>query len=131
MVARPPLQCALPFGYGNARSDVLIEELIMSWGNPWALLALILPVLGAIRLRRLMKQQSLQRWPAMQRVAIAGNKIRIAAAEKTPLVIFVMLSIAATIVAIAQPRWGESADESFNDTREVMIALDLSRSMAT
>lgn len=103
----------------------------MSWGNPWMLLALIIPVLGVIRLRRLARQRSLQRWPAMQRVAIAGHRVRAAPPEQTRPAIFLMLAIAMALIAIARPRWGEHTEESFSHTREVMIALDLSRSMLT
>jgi Ca-activated chloride channel family protein len=103
----------------------------MSWGNPWMLLLLVVPVLGFIGLRRLDRAGLSQRWPAMQRVAISGNRVRAALPEKTGPAIFVLLAIALAIVAIARPRWGETTDQSFNHTREVMIALDLSRSMLT
>lgn len=101
----------------------------MSWGNPWMLLALALPVLGFILLRRLTRQGALLRWPAMQRVTISGNKVRPAAPEKTRLTVFVILAIALALIAIARPRWGEDSSQSFSQTREVMIAIDLSRSM--
>jgi Ca-activated chloride channel homolog len=103
----------------------------MSWGNPWMLLMLVIPVLGIIALRRLARQRSLHRWPAMQRVAVAGRKVRAAIPAKAPPAIFVMLAIAMALIAIARPQWGEHTEQSFNHTREVMIALDLSRSMLT
>lgn len=101
----------------------------MSWGNPWMLLTLIVPVLGFIRLRRSAQNDSTIRWPVMRRVAIAGNKVRPAAPEKMRTVLFVLLAIAFALLAIARPRWGEDASQSFSQTREVMIAIDLSRSM--
>lgn len=101
----------------------------MSWGSPWMLLALILPVLGFILLRRAARSGSLLRWPAMQRVAISGNKIRPAAPQRQPITVFVILAIAFALLAIARPRWGEDTSQSFSQTREVMIAVDLSRSM--
>lgn len=103
----------------------------MSWGNPWMLLALAVPVLGFILLRRAMLRGSLMRWPAMRRVAISGNKIRAAAPEKTRVTVFVILAIAFALLAIARPRWGEDSSQSYSQTREVMIAVDLSRSMLT
>lgn len=103
----------------------------MSWGNPWMLLALIVPALGFIGLRRLARQRSLQRWPAMQRVAISGQRVRAALPEKSRPVLFVLLAIALALIAIARPRWGEHNEDSYSHTREVMIALDLSRSMLT
>lgn len=101
----------------------------MSWGSPWMLLALILPVLGFILLRRAARSGSLLRWPAMQRVAISGNKIRPAAHQRQPITVFLILAIAFALLAIARPRWGEDTSQSFSQTREVMIAVDLSRSM--
>src|SRR5688572_3487623 len=103
----------------------------MSWGNPWMLLALALPVFGIVYLRRATRQRSLARWPAMLRVAISGDKIRLALPGTSRPVIFAMLAIALAVVAIARPRWGEDTSESYSHTREVMIALDLSRSMLT
>jgi Ca-activated chloride channel family protein len=102
----------------------------MSWGNPWMLIALILPLTGALGLRRL-RQRARPLWPAMKRVAIAGNRLRQAAPQKIAPAFLIMLSIALALVAIARPRWGEHTEESFSQTREVMIALDLSRSMWT
>lgn len=101
----------------------------MSWGNPWMLLTLIVPVLGFIRLRRSAGHNSTIRWPVMRRVAIAGNKVRPAAPQKMRTVLFVLLAIAFALLAIARPRWGEDASQSFSQTHEVMIAIDLSRSM--
>lgn len=103
----------------------------MSWGNPWMLLALVVPVLGFILLRRASRQGSSLRWPALQRVAISGNRIRLAAPERTPTAVFAALAIAFAIIAIARPRWGEDSSNSYSQTREVMIAMDLSRSMLT
>lgn len=101
----------------------------MSWGNPWLLLLLILPVLGIVWLRRLTLRQSLQRWPTIQRVAISGHKVRRALPENARPAILILVAIALALVAIARPRWGEDTTESYSHTREVMIALDLSRSM--
>lgn len=101
----------------------------MSWGNPWMLLALVVPVLGFILLRRAARRGSLLRWPAMRRVAISGNKIRPASPERRRVTVFVILAIALALIAIARPRWGEDSSQSYSQTREVMIAVDLSRSM--
>jgi len=103
----------------------------MTWGNPWILLALVLPLLGAVGIRRLMRQNPLPRWPAMKRVAVAGNRVRPAQPREIRPAFLVMVAIALGIVAIARPQWGEHTEESFSHTREVMIALDLSRSMLT
>ncbi len=101
----------------------------MSWGNPWMLLTLVVPVLGFILLRRAARTVSLDRWPAMLRVAISGNTIRLASPGRSPVAVFVILAIAFALLAIARPRWGEDSSQSYSQTREVMIAVDLSRSM--
>ncbi len=89
-----------------------------------------LPLLGALGIKRL-RQRARPLWPAMQRVAIAGNRLRQAAPQKLAPAFLIMVAIALALVAIARPRWGEHTEESFSQTREVMIALDLSRSMWT
>ena len=103
----------------------------MSWGNPWVLLALLLPLVGALGLRRLLQQAPKPQWPAMKRVAIAGERVRIASPGKLRPALLAMLAIALAIVAMARPQWGEQSEQSFSNTREVLIALDLSRSMLT
>jgi len=103
----------------------------MTWGNPWILLALVIPLLGAIGVRRLMQQRPQLRWPAMKRVAVSGQRVRPAVPRQMRPAFLVMLAVALAIIAIARPQWGEHTEESFSHTREVMIALDLSRSMLT
>ena len=102
---------------------------MMSWGNPWVLLALPLPVLGLILLRRMAQRGAPLRWPAMRWVAISGDRVRPASPEKIRVTMFVMLAIALALIAIASPRWGEDTSQSYSHTREVIIAIDLSRSM--
>ena len=101
----------------------------MSWGNPWMLLALTIPILGFILLRRAAQRGSLTSWPVMQRVAISGSRIRLASPERTRTTVFVLLAIGFALLAIARPRWGEDSSQAYSQTREVMIAIDLSRSM--
>jgi Ca-activated chloride channel family protein len=102
----------------------------MSWGNPWMLGALVLPLLGAVYLRR-RRLRSAPLWPTLKRVGIAGSRLRAAAPRKIAPAVLIMVAIALALVALARPQWGEDTQESFSQTREVMIALDLSRSMWT
>jgi Ca-activated chloride channel family protein len=102
----------------------------MSWGHPWVLVGLLLPVLGALLLRRL-RQGVRPLWPAMKRVAVAGSRLVPATPRKVAPAILIIVAIALAVVALARPRWGEDTQVSFSQTREVMIALDLSRSMWT
>jgi Ca-activated chloride channel family protein len=101
----------------------------MSFGNPWYLLALLLPLFGVFALRRHVGRGTGRRWPAMSRVAITGDRLRPlrrAAARPAPLV---LAAVALGLVALSQPRWGEHSEDLYIHTRQVMIALDLSRSM--
>jgi Ca-activated chloride channel homolog len=102
----------------------------MSWGHPLLLLALMLPALAIWMLRRLRRQSS-PLWPAMGRVAIAGERLRPAAPRNVAPAFLIMGAIALGLIALARPRWGEDTQVSFSQTREVMVALDLSRSMWT
>jgi Ca-activated chloride channel homolog len=102
----------------------------MSWGNPLVLLMLVLPALAAWLVRR-QKRQSKPLWPAMQRVTISGERLRPAVPRTVSSGFLIMGTIALALIALARPRWGEDTQVSFSQTREVMIALDLSRSMWT
>ena len=103
----------------------------MSWGAPWWLLALILPLLGAMGIVRLMRAAPRLRWHAIKRVAIAGQRLRPAQSRPRRPAFITLLAITLALIAVAKPRWGEQNQESYTHTREVMIALDLSRSMLT
>jgi Ca-activated chloride channel family protein len=101
----------------------------MSFGNPWFLLALVVPALGFYGLRRYVGGSTGQRWPAMTRVAIAGDRLRAVRQGASRPAVLVLAAITLAILALAQPRWGERSEDLYIHTREVMIALDLSRSM--
>jgi Ca-activated chloride channel homolog len=103
----------------------------MSWGNPLMLLALVVPAL-AIWLTRRARRDTGPLWPAMRRVSITGgNRVRPTAPRNTRTAYAIIAAVALGIIALARPQWGEHAEQSFSQSREVMIALDLSRSMWT
>ena len=101
----------------------------MSWANPWILLALLLPALAAWRVWRT-RLNSKPVWPAMSRVSI-GSTVRATPPRKSDPAYFIMAAVALGVIALARPQWGEQSDQSFSQSIEVMIALDLSRSMWT
>lgn len=103
----------------------------MSLGAPWFLLALVLPLLAAIGIVRLLRGDSKLQWRAISRVAVTGQRLRLARPRRTRPAFIMLLAITLALLALARPRWGEQSQESFTHTREVMIALDLSRSMLT
>jgi Ca-activated chloride channel family protein len=101
----------------------------MSWANPWMLIALLLPAAAAWRVwRRRLDSKPL--WPVMTRVSIRSN-VRIAKPRKSAPAYLIMAAVALGVSALARPQWGEQSEQSFSQSIEVMIALDLSRSMWT
>jgi Ca-activated chloride channel family protein len=101
----------------------------MSWAFPLLLLALLLPAAGVYAARRRQSPHQAPRWPGMLRVSLSGNRL---GAPRPPARIspYRLLAVLALgVIALAQPRWGYKSDDLYVHTREVMIALDLSRSM--
>jgi Ca-activated chloride channel family protein len=102
----------------------------MNFANPWMLCTLLLP-LGAAWIVRRTRQHS-KPLPAVGRVSIStDNQVHVAAPRKVAPAYLVMAAVALGLIAIARPQWGEREEVSFSQSREVMIALDLSRSMWT
>lgn len=100
----------------------------MSWGAPWILLCLLGPLLALgwlLRRRGAVAGDD----PALLRVSVSGRRLDLApaAAPRAPWLLLLALSLG--IVALARPRWGAPREFAFEQSREVMIALDLSRSM--
>ncbi len=62
---------------------------------------------------------------------ISGNRVRAALPRKMKPAFLVMAAIALAIIAVARPQWGEHDEAAIANTREVIIALDLSHSMLT
>jgi Ca-activated chloride channel homolog len=101
----------------------------MSWANPWMLFALLLPAAAAWRVSR-MRRNSKPLWPAMRRVSIGSDSSMLAAKpRKSDPAYLIMAAVALGVIALARPQWGEQPELSFSQSIEVMLALDLSRSM--
>ncbi len=103
----------------------------MSFGNPWALLLLAIPLLGIYAIRKLLQSQQRPAWPVIRRVSILGHRLRFTSPRQMRPAFITLSAITLAILAMSQPRWGDTSNELFVNTREVMIALDLSRSMLT
>ena len=103
----------------------------MSWANPWMLFALLLPAAAAWLVTRA-RLNSKPLWPAMSRVSIASNSsVRASKPRKSDPAYLIMGAVALGVIALARPQWGEQPELSFSQSIEVVIALDLSRSMWT
>jgi Ca-activated chloride channel family protein len=100
----------------------------MSWAHPLVLLLLLvvpLVVLGG------WSATSGRAWPTLAEVEVAGGTVyaRAKTAARRRRALLLPLALALTIVALAGPRWGGQNESAVEPAREVMIALDLSRSM--
>lgn len=103
----------------------------MTWGEPYLLYLLAIPLIGLIasvwaaqssnRNGELPKAEHLQ--------AGAGQLKRIAAARSRRSKLFFFLGIALVVVALGRPRWGVIEREVFQRSREIIVAIDLSKSM--
>jgi len=101
----------------------------MSFGAPLWLLLLALPAAAVLWWRRRAPVAPALRWPSMQRVAVAGGRIRERIDRARMPALFSLLAIVFAILALARPQWGEGAKIGAASARDVFIALDLSRSM--
>jgi len=106
----------------------------MSFHWPIAFLFLLLPLaLAALELRRY-RVNGTNAHPKILR-AEAGPRLLsltsdLSAAKNSGRMRWrLWLGLALTIVAFARPQWGKLEEPSFDQSREIIIALDLSRSM--
>lgn len=103
----------------------------MSWANPWMLFGLLLPAAAAWLIRRA-RFDSKPLWRAMSRVSVGSNgSVQAIGPRKSAPAYLIIAAVALGIIALARPQWGEQSEQSFSQSVEVMIALDLSRSMWT
>src|SRR5690606_13798423 len=70
------------------------------------------------------------RWPRIARVVGSSDGVRpIRPGNTVRRPWLFLLAISGVIVALEQPRWGQVDEPMIEQAREVIIALDLSRSM--
>lgn len=98
----------------------------MSWGQPHFLWGLVLPALLAFALRRRGGPQML---PGLARVSVIGARVTPVVGSTARRRWFLPAALAFAVLALAQPRWGVREHSGEEPAREVLIALDLSRSM--
>lgn len=99
----------------------------MSWGQPWLLCGLLAPaVLLALAWRR---GGSDAGRAGLARVGVVGSRLQPAGSSGTRRPWRLAAALAFALVALAQPRWGRTEQAGEEPAREILIALDLSRSM--
>jgi Ca-activated chloride channel family protein len=101
----------------------------MSWGTPvwlWALLGL--PVLAAI-----LVWGTWSWWQRLHKLAAPETAARIltvsAGTTRTVRAVLIVVAVAFMILALARPRWGTSLEPIETRGVDVLIAVDVSRSM--
>jgi len=104
----------------------------LTWEHPAALWFLILPLAGLVwTLVRPERENDSDAWPRITRLrsTMTGLKSTAnrAAARTRPILMF--LAIVLVIMALARPQWGQTEEQVYERAREVLISLDLSRSM--
>lgn len=98
----------------------------MSWGHAEFLWALVLPLAALLGFRRMEARRA---GGGVPRVSVAGSRIEPTAEETKRRIRVLPIALAFAVVALAQPRWGNNEKVGEEPAREVVIALDLSRSM--
>ncbi len=105
----------------------------MTFAQPLVLWGLIGPAIAAatlVVLGLLRRRRSWSRWPGIMRVVAVGTRVHpvgVARGSRRPWLLLLALTFA--LVALSGPRWGTIDEPVYQKSREVMIALDLSRSM--
>jgi len=105
----------------------------MSFATPLVLWGLLGPLLAAatlVILAILRRHRAWTRWPGITRVVAIGSHVHpVSVGRGTRRPWLLLLALALALVALARPRWGVIEEPVMQKSREVMIALDLSRSM--
>ncbi len=105
----------------------------MTFASPLLLLLLLLPLASFAWEARRRRHNSSSFGAKILRGEASRAHIRVSKGEPKPIRsirrICLHLGIAGVIVAIARPQWGKLEEPVFSHSREIIIALDLSRSM--
>lgn len=102
----------------------------MTFAAAWILWFLVAPAV-ALALDFGPRSERRQRWPRIRRLwaSAAGLAPAPVAGDATGPRWRLWLALTLAIVALARPQWGQIEEPVFDQSREVLLALDLSRSM--
>jgi Ca-activated chloride channel homolog len=104
----------------------------MSWAHPIVLAVLPIALFGVWQLFRRARGIDGPRFTNIKRLWAdrRGLSDRPAASRRRLLCgVCLAAGAVAALLALARPQWGEVAEQTYDQSREVMLALDLSRSM--
>ncbi len=104
----------------------------MTWVHPALLWFLILPVAGLLwTLVRPVRENEETLWPKISRLKAGLGGLRRTSTRAVIRVrpFLMWIAVMLGIIAQARPQWGETEEQVYEHAREVLIALDLSRSM--
>lgn len=108
----------------------------MTFAWPQLLWLLALPaILGAWEITHRRRAAALAR-PKILRAEAGARSLRLsslaqAPTRTTPPRIWLCAGLALAIIALARPQWGRLEEPVFDQSREILLAIDLSRSMLT
>lgn len=104
----------------------------MSFAWPHLLILLVLPVLLLAWELRRHRQQAAITPPKILQAEARRGQLRLQPAGRKPdrrVRGLLCLGLALAVVALARPQWGRLEEPVFEQSREILLALDLSRSM--
>ncbi|MBX7157626.1 MAG: VWA domain-containing protein [Verrucomicrobiae bacterium] len=105
----------------------------MRWESPIWLVGFALVILAFIWDRlRVALNQSGEKWPHIKRLWAGRNgwlEPKKGSASRSSRRYFFWIGLGLVMVALARPQWGKVEQVMFDRSRDVLIALDLSRSM--
>ncbi len=102
----------------------------MTFAAPHILWLLLLPAALAVADRARRAAEEASTWPGIRRLWAGPHGLAASRnGARPPLRWRLWLGLALLVVALARPQWGKIEQRVFDQSREVLLALDLSRSM--
>ncbi len=103
----------------------------MTWAIPQWLWFLILPALALLLVIFRRRDKDVEKkWPYIKRMQASRTTLKpMRIIQSRTRYVFLWTGISLIIFSLARPTWGDLEEPVFDQAREVLIALDLSRSM--
>jgi Ca-activated chloride channel family protein len=107
-----------------------LEETAMNWGQPRALwmLLLFVPLLGFFLWWSVRRRQVLMRQFVSSRL-LSQLTVGVSVTRQKIRALLIVLAVVFLILALARPEWGFTWEEATQRGRDIVVAIDTSRSM--